>query len=252
MNRDKLEHKNCLLVVGTYNNGDRLLKTVQSAPSDFPIDILIVDDGSTDDSLDMIKDLDLTILRHETNQGIGVLIRTGCKYAREKGYAAVAFIPGNNKNTIAEVPRLLEPIISDRADYVQGSRFLPGSRRDHTPLFRLIMVKLIALFLTTITFRKITDSMEGFRAIRLSILDDQDIDIDQLWLDRYALEIYLFFKVTKGRRFRYKEVPISKVYPPIKKSIVNRKGAEYTKIKPFLDWWDILKPIFYLWLRIRK
>ncbi len=252
MIRDKLEHRDCLLVVGTYNNGDRLLRTMQSTPPNFPIDILVVDDGSTDNSLDMIKDFSFTLLRHETNRGIGVLIRTACNYALMKGYKAVALIPGNDKNTIAEVPRLVEPILSGRADYVQGSRYLPGSRRDHTPLFRLFMVKLIALFLTIITFRKITDSMEGFRAFRLSILDDPDIDINQEWLDRYALEIYLFFKVTKGRKYRYKEVPISKIYPRVKKSIVNQKGAEYTKIRPFVDWWDIMKPIFYLWLGLRK
>lgn len=245
-------YKDCLAVVVSYNNGKNLKATLDSIPHDFQIDLLIVDDGTTDDSFDYITDYDIPVVRHDKNLGIGVSIRDAVAYAQAHGYKILALIPGNNKNTIAEVPSLVDPIIAGQADYVQGSRYLPGSRRDHTPLFRLVMVKLIALFLSIITFRRITDSMEGFRAFRLSILDDPDIDINQEWLDRYALEIYLFFKITKGRRYKYVEVPISKLYPKVKKSIVNKKGAEYSKIKPFVDWWDILKPIFLLWFGIRK
>jgi len=247
-----MTHKDCLAVVVSYNNGKNLKATLDSKPTDFLIDLIIVDDGTTDDSFEMIEKCPYHIIRHESNMGIGISIRDACDYAKRNGYKALAFVPGNNKNTIAEVPKLLDPIIQGKADYIQGSRYLPGSKRDHTPLFRLIMVKLIALFLSIITFTKITDSMEGFRAFRLSILDDPDIDINQEWLDRYALEIYLFFKITYGKKYRYKEVPISKVYPKIKKSIINKKGAEYTKIKPFTDWWDILKPIFLLWFGIKK
>jgi glycosyltransferase involved in cell wall biosynthesis len=247
-----MNYKKCLLIVASYNNGDRLKKTLDTKPKDFPIDIAIVDDGTTDNSFDLIKDFSCPVIRHDTNMGIGVSIRDSIKYARENGYEILALIPGNFKNTIAEVTKLVEPILEGKADYIQGSRYLPGSRRDYTPLFRLVMVKLIAFFLSIITFRKITDSMEGFRAFRLSILDDPDIDIEQEWLDRYGLEIYLFFKVTKGRKYRYKEVPISKIYPKEKKTMLNKKGIEYSKIKPFTDWWDILRPVFYLWFGIRK
>lgn len=247
-----ISYKDCLAVVVSYNNGSKLKSTLDSAPKDFPIDIMILDDGSTDDSFSLIAERGYPVVRHQTNMGIGISIRDSIAYANAKGYKVIAWVPGNNKNSIAEVTRLVSPIINGKADYIQGSRYLPGSKRDHTPLFRLIMVKLIALFLSIITQRRITDSMEGFRAFRLAILDDPDIDINQEWLDRYALEIYLFFKITRGRKYKYMEVPISKIYPKIKKSIVNKKGAEYTKIKPFVDWWDILKPIFLLWFGIRK
>lgn len=242
----------CLVGIGSYNDGDRLKKTLASKPKDFPYDILLVDDGCTDDTFEGIDTNAYTIIRNEVNSGIGVNIRKGTKYAKDNGYEAVAFVPGNNKNTLAEIDRLLEPILSNKADYVQGSRYLPGSRRDHTPLFRLVMVKVLAAMLSILTGRKITDSMEGFRAIRLSILDDPDIDIYQDWLDRYGLEIYLFFKVTYGRKYRYKEVPISKIYPKDKVTIINPKGVKYSKIKPFVDWWDILRPIPYLLFGIKK
>ncbi len=247
-----MSNKDCITLIVSYNNDTRLKATLDSKPDGYPYDILVVDDGTTDNSLELVKGYDFQLIRHEKNMGVGISIRDACYYARDHGYKNIAMLPGNNKNTIAEVQRLVRPLLDDDADYVQGSRYLPGSRRDHTPVFRLVMVKCIAFFLSCITSRKITDSMEGFRAFRLSILDDPDINLDQEWLERYGLEIYLFFKITKGRRYRYREVPVSKIYPKSKKSIINQKGLSYSKIKPFVDWWDILKPIFFLWLGIRK
>jgi dolichol-phosphate mannosyltransferase len=242
----------CLVAIGSYNDGDRLKKTLATKPQGFPHDILLIDDGSTDGSFDDIDVNAYTIIRNEVNSGIGVNIRKACDYAKENGYEVIAVVPGNNKNTLAEVDRLVEPILNNKADYVQGSRYLPGSRRDHTPLFRLVMVKVLAAILSILTGRKITDSMEGFRAFRLSILDDPDIDIHQDWLDRYGLEIYLFFKITYGRKYRYKEVPISKLYPKDKVTLLNPKGVKYSKIKPIIDWWDILRPIPLLLFGIKK
>jgi len=247
-----MTYKDCLAVVVSYNNGQRLKDTLDTAPKSMPVDVIILDDGSTDDSFELIKEYPYPVIRHEKNMGIGTSIKDSIAYARSKDYKIVVVVPGNFKNTLAEVSRLVDPILKNQADYVQGSRFLPGSKRDYTPLFRLIMVKVLACFLSVITFRKITDSMEGFRAFRLSILDDPDIDVYQEWLDRYGLEIYLFFKITKGRKHRYREVPVSKIYPKEKKNILNKKGIEYSKIKPFTDWWDILKPIPYLLLGIKK
>jgi glycosyltransferase involved in cell wall biosynthesis len=247
MNKSK-----CLATVVSYNDGERLKKTLASKPGDFPYDILLVNDGSTDGSFDDVDTNAYKIIRNEVNSGIGVNIRKACKYAKENGYDIIALMPGNNKNTLAEIDRLVEPILKNKADYVQGSRYLPGSRRDHTPLFRLVMVKVLAAILSYLTGRKITDSMEGFRAFRLSILDDPDIDVYQDWLDRYGLEIYLFFKITYGRKYRYKEVSISKLYPKDKVTIFNPKGVKYSKIKPFVDWWDILRPIPLLLFGIKK
>jgi len=247
-----MDYSKCLAVVVTYNNGNKLAKTLASKPSVFPMDILIVDDGSTDDSFSSIDKTQYIVIRNDINSGIGVSIRKACNYAQKQGYEIIAIIPGNNKNSISEVPELVNPIILNQADYVQGSRFLPGSRRDNTPIFRLIMVKLLAMVLSFITGKRITDCLEGFRAFRLSILNDADININQYWLNRYGLEIYLFFKVTYGKKYRYKEIPISKIYPKEKKSIFNKKGEEYTKIRPIIDWWDILRPIPYLLLGIKR
>ena len=112
------------------------------------------------------------------------------------------------------------------------------------PLYRKISTRLIHPFLfSLITGRRISDSTNGFRAVRVSILDDDRINLRQEWLDRYELEPYLFYKaVVCG--YKVKEVPVTKIYPP--------KEEGYTKMRPFSGWWSILRPIFFLGLGIKR
>ncbi len=216
-----------LVAILTYNNGVDLKNLVERIPKDFPYDVVIHVDGSTDGSDSILDGYPYRILRQPQNAGVGKSIRNVFRYASENKYDAIAILPGNNKNDPAEVGRLLQPIVEDRADYVQGSRYLKGSRRDHTPLFRLIMVKVHAVFLSLLVHRRITDALEGFRAIKLSILEDPAIDVEQDWLDTYGLETYLFYKVTTNHTYRYVEVPVSKIYPKNKISLLNKGGAKY-------------------------
>lgn len=247
-----MDRKECLAAIFTYNNGNDFKNVLDRIPDNFPFDVLIHVDGSTDGSDEVLNEYPYHVIRQDKNYGIGKSMRNVFKYARKKNYQAIAFIPGNNKNDPGEVEKLLKPIIEENADYVQGSRYLKGSRRDHTPLFRLIMVKVHALFLSLITFQRITDALEGFRAIRLSVLDDPDIHIEQDWLNTYELETYLFYKITSNRKFRYVEVPVSKIYPKNKKHLLNSNGAKYSHIRIFIDWWYILRPIFFLIFRIKN
>jgi dolichol-phosphate mannosyltransferase len=246
-----MNYKDCLVCICVFNNGISLKHTLESIPLAYDFDFIIIDDGSTDGAVEKYAK-GIHVIKHKKNTGIGSSIRDAIDYAQKNHYQVLVTIPGNNKNTLTEVKRLVDPIIQNKADFVQGSRYLPGSRRDHTPFFRLIMVKVIAILFSILSLRKITDSMEGFRAWRLTIFNDPDINIHQEWLNRYGLETYLFYKITMRRKYRYYEVPVSKVYPKYKKNIINKYGQEYTKIRPIIDWWDILRPIPFLLLGIKK
>jgi dolichol-phosphate mannosyltransferase len=91
--------------------------------------------------------------------------------------------------------------------------------------------------------KRVTDSTNGFRAFRTTLLRDPRIAWRQKWLDRYELEPYLLLKaITLG--YRHVEVPVTKIYPD------HQQG--YTKMRPFVDWWSILRPIVYLGLGLRK
>jgi dolichol-phosphate mannosyltransferase len=138
---------------------------------------------------------------------------------------------------------LVKPIVEEGFDFVQGSRYLPGGDFGNMPFYRQIATRFVHPWLfSLVARRRVTDSTNGFRAIRLSMLDDSAIDIDQEWLDKYELEPYLMFKAIR-LGYRFKEVPVTKIYPP--------KELGYTKMKPFSGWWSILRPLFFLGLGIK-
>jgi len=222
---------------------DRYLKSAVCRDSDY----LIVDDASDDGTSQIISGYapqGVKTVKHEHRQGVGAAIRTAIKYARQNNYTALVIMAGNDKDDPEEIPKLITPIINDDYDLVQGSRYKGhiGTGGD-MPYYRKVATKLHPWLMSLVTGKTVTDSTNGFRAIRLSIFEDHRIDIDQRWLDHYELEPYLLYKtLTLG--YKFMEAPVTKIYPP--------KKMGYTKMKPVTGWWSILKPLFYLRLGIKK
>lgn len=233
-----------------YNENVKLQNAIErfiKSPFHGQVDYLIVDDGSEDGTTDMIKGYSnrgIATIRHSSRQGVGSAIRTAISYAIKQGYEIIVIMAGNNKDNPDEIPRLIEPITQDGYDIVQGSRYLTGARiGGDMPLYRKIATKIHPFLFSFLTGTKITDSTNGFRAIRLSIFKDERINIAQDWLNHYELEPYILYKaITLGYRFR--EASVTKIYPA--------KELGYTKMRPLVGWWSILKPIFYLKLGIKK
>jgi len=123
-----MKNEKLLVAVLTYNNGADLKNLIERIPHYYPYDIIIHVDGSNDGSEEILKEFNFKVINKSKNSGIGRSMRNVIEYAKENNYEAVAFIPGNNKNDLAEVYRLFNPIINNKADYVQGSRFLKGGK----------------------------------------------------------------------------------------------------------------------------
>ena len=222
---------------------DRFLKSPARAIADY----LVVDDGSDDETPAVIRSFaasNIRVIRHEKRSGVGAAIRTAIKFACANGYDILVVMAGNDKDSPDEIPRVLEPILKQGFDFVQGSRYKGqvGTGGD-MPLYRKFATRLHPWLMSLFTGTRITDSTNGFRAFRLKIFDDKAIDIDQPWLDSYELEPYILFKIIK-LGYKFTEVFVTKIYPPRK--------LGYTKMQPFVGWWSILRPVFYLGLGIKS
>jgi dolichol-phosphate mannosyltransferase len=206
--------------------------------------LAVVDDASSDETAAVARSKGALVLSHARRSGAGAAIRTAIRHAQANGFDVLVILAGNDKDRPPEIERLLAAIADEGCDFVQGSRYLPGGDFGEMPAYRQLATRFVhPLFFSLIVGRRFTDTTNGFRAIRLSALDDGRIDLDQEWLDKYELEPYLFYKmVTLG--YRVKEVPVTKIYPP--------KELGYTKMKPITGWWSILRPLVLLGLRIKR
>jgi dolichol-phosphate mannosyltransferase len=231
-----------LVIIPVYNEENRI-KTVLEKFREVEIDrVLVVDDGSTDATPDVLRNFDVEAVHHPKKEGVGSCIRDGIDHARRNGFELVVVMAGNGKDDPREIPLLLKPVVEEDYDYIQGSRYLEGGEAGNLPLARAIGIKAFTILWSLLLGRKLTDVTNGFRAYRVSLFDDPKINIWQAWLSTYELEYYIHFWVLK-LKYKFGEVPVSKIYPSKKK---------YSKVRPFLDWWPIVKPLFYLLLRIRK
>lgn len=221
-----------------YDTREWTERTLARFPAQRDYDVLLVDDGSTDGTVDALRASGLPFVRHERNRGLGAAIKTGLAHALREGHHAVVVLAGNGKDDPREIPQLLEALASGY-DYVQGSRFRSGGSHTNLPRGRHLMIRLHCLLIRGLTGFPATDAINGFRAYRVALFRDPRIDVWHDRLDRYEFESYLHYKVlTLG--YRVTEVPVSKTYPRA------GRGIRYSHIRPVTDWWRILRPLLFL------
>jgi dolichol-phosphate mannosyltransferase len=217
---------------------------VRRTPRDVVDELLVVDDGCSDRSPEVARELGATVLAMGRTVGVGAALRAGYAYAVEHGYDVAVVMAGNNKDAPEEIPLLLGPIADGRADFVQGSRWLKrGANFGQMPLYRRIATRVHPLLFSLAARRRVTESTNGFRAVRREVLMDPRLHLDQDWLDEYELEPYLYLRVIQ-LGYRTVEVPVTKVYPP--------RHVGQTKMKPISGWWSILRPIVYVGLGVKR
>lgn len=207
-------------------------------------DIVVVDDCSTDDTGPEAQASGAKLIRHEKNLGVGAGIRSGLNYGKANDFDIAVILSGDDQHEPEELKSVLDRVKQSRSTFVQGSRRLKGGKTVNGPLFRELTTRLYSLVFTLLTGRRITDGTNGFRAFHLSILDDEDINLEQEWLNTYELEPYLLYKVVQSSKYNVVEVPITVYY--------HGTAKQYSKMKPLRDWWRLARPLFYLRFKLRK
>jgi dolichol-phosphate mannosyltransferase len=207
--------------------------------------LLVVDDGSSDDTADRAEAAGAMVMRSGRNRGVGAAIRSGIDHALANGFDVVVIISGGGKTPPEQIPSLVEPIIKGEAELAQGSRYMAGGQYLRMPLRRRLGTRAYTFLFSALCGHRVTDASSGFRAIKLSMFDDKRINLWQEWLDRYELEPYLLFQALRLGH-KVVEVPVTIEYPPA------TDGIAYTKMRALLDWWKIFRPAVFLALRIKR
>lgn len=130
-------------------------------------EVLVVDDGSIDDTARVAEEAGATVIKHEENKGKASAIRTAFRYALENDFDAVVTLDGDGQHNADEIPNLLKPVIDNKADIAIGFRF---GRLTEMPLWRK-MGKRVLDYATGVGASKITDSQCGFRVFNRKAIE---------------------------------------------------------------------------------
>jgi glycosyltransferase involved in cell wall biosynthesis len=155
------------IVMAAYNEEDAIGPVLASLPTELNghgVTPIVVVDGGSDDTAGVVEQAGHLAVRHEINRGQGDALRTGFALALERKAAIVVTMDADGQHRPEELPRLLEPVIADTADYVQGSRYL--GEYDDAGGARDLGIRAFTKLINLASGAGITDCTNGFRAIR--------------------------------------------------------------------------------------
>jgi len=160
-----------LVIIPAYNeekNIKGVIKDLKDNASDF--DYVIINDCSTDTTLDICKNERFNYINMPINSGIGIAVQTGYLYALQNGYDIVVQFDGDGQHDASYLSSLIMPIINNEADFVIGSRFIK-KEGFQTTLLRRFGVNLFRRLIFLLTHVRITDATSGFRAAGKSAIE---------------------------------------------------------------------------------
>lgn len=194
---------NVLILVTAYNEEKRIQKTIQSIKDEGWNNILVIDDGSKDNTYTIAKNMGVMVIKHLINRGQGAGIKTGIYISKEIKPDIIVFFDGDGQHFASDIKNIIQPILENKADVVIGSRFL---KQNNIPFIRKIY-NFIANIITFIFTRKyVSDTQTGFRAIRFNVVDKINIRSNgYAWCSEFITEII-------NKKLKYVEVPINVRY----------------------------------------
>lgn len=156
-----------LAIVPAYNEAGAIAAAIHDVRRHTDFDVLVVDDGSTDDTAAIARNAGAMVVRHPYNLGIGGAVQSGYQFALEHGYDVAVQIDGDGQHDARHVPELLERLREDAdLNMVTGSRFLVranGGYRSSMP--RRLGIRFFARILSLVVGRTVTDPTSGFRMV---------------------------------------------------------------------------------------
>jgi uncharacterized membrane protein YbhN (UPF0104 family) len=192
-----------VLFLPAHNEEATVAAVVRRAPAAVAgrrVEVLVVDDGSTDGTAVAARAAGAAVVTHWPNRGLGAAVRTGFAEARRRDAAAVAFCDADGEYAPEELEQLVAPILRGDADYVVGSRF--AGRIERMRPHRRIGNLTLTVLLSFVARRRISDGQSGYRALSPAAAADAEIIHDFNYAQVLTLDL-----LAKG--YRYAEVPIS-------------------------------------------
>jgi glycosyltransferase involved in cell wall biosynthesis len=203
------------VIVPAFNEAGTIADVVHGARAcAYVDDVVVVDDGSTDDTVTRASRAGAHVLRHEQNRGKGHGVRTGLAFALDRNFTHVLLMDGDMQHRPADVPAMIEAARSNDVDLVVGERVFDKSQMPSSRYYsNVIGSRALSAFIGS----DVRDSQSGFRLIRCNILRDMTLSSTG-----YEIETEMLIKLAR-RGARMTSVPVQLSY-----------GAK-SKLRPIRD-----------------
>ncbi len=217
-----------IVIIPAYNEASCIAGVIKSVMKEAPeADIVVVDDGSNDATIEIARGEGVKVLCQRFNLGIGATMQTGYKYAWANGYEIAVQFDGDGQHPAHEIGELIQPLIDKTADVVVGSRFL--GRGDYKPsVSRWAGIAIFSKVVSAIVREKVTDTTSGFRAVNRAVIEFYCSN----YPDDYPEVEVLVLLHKKG--FKIVEIPVTMVERMGGSSSITPLRSAYYMIKVLL------------------
>ncbi len=228
--------KPIMVVIPAYNEADNLKELLPKMPSgikNIDIGTLVVDDGSDDETAEVVLEYGHLVVFNYINRGGGAALRLGYDVLKEARAQICVTMDADGQHSPEEIETLIMPILNDQYDFVIGSRIIGNREKDS--LFRIAGVYFFGFLISTLLGKKITDPSSGFRAFKMDAMDSV-----HLYEDQYHTSELIIEAIKKG--IRIGEVPIT---------ILKRKHGKSKKGRDWIYGFHFAKIIIGTWWRAK-
>jgi len=160
-----------LVIIPAYNEEKSIEKVIKGVKESAPeVDIVVIDDGSTDNTAKAARKCGVKVISHSINLGYGIALQTGYKYALRFPYRIIVQLDADGQHSPTCIHSLTNVLRNNSVDVVIGSRFL-GNRKYSGSWIRKLGMKIFSVITSLIAGERITDTSSGFRALKREVID---------------------------------------------------------------------------------
>ena len=212
------------VLVPAYNEADNIGEVLPRIPAEVcgvATAVLVVDDGSRDETGEIARSNGAVVARHVINRGGGAALRTGYRLLADSGAKIVVTLDADGQHLPSEMERLVEPVLSGEVAMAHGSRVLGEAEKGHPA--RELGIVFFNRVVSFITRTKVTDCSNGYRAVRADVLPSLVLRQEQFHTSEFMIEAI-------KRGIPAKEVPVtvvSRLHGSSKKPAVVRYGMGF-------------------------
>ena len=211
--REEMAARGCALIPA-YNEGKRIAAVVRDVLAFCP-NVVVVDDGSPDDTAAVAEAAGATVLVHEVNSGKGAALNIGFQHARKKGYAFVVTLDGDGQHAADDIPGFIDAYVQGDVPVVLGNRM---SETATMPLIRRWTNRFMSWLLSRKMGQFVPDTQNGFRLYQTDVIPEMRVGTQG-----FSAESEILLELA-SRGIKIGSVPIKVIY-----------GDEKSKIHPFKD-----------------